>query len=127
MIRNRSIFAWTLAGLSAIGATAAPAQSDADREVVAKGRQQFEASCMHCHGANADGKGAVIDYLKIQPADLTKLVTRGPDALVTERVLKAVLGRHAIGQKEAQMPLLKDVLSPEQVYSLSEYIKTVQK
>lgn len=90
-----------------------------------KGRAVYAQRCLHCHGDKADGKGHLIDFLKVVPADLTAL-NRQNKGCVAERVLKAVIGRHATGNKEHKMPLLKDYLSPEEVYFVSEFIKSVQ-
>lgn len=91
--------------------------------VQSKGRAVYAQRCLHCHGDNADGKGHLIDFLKVVPADLTQLKRQGK-ACVAERVLKAVIGRHSTKEK---MPLLKDTLSPEDIYFVSEFIKSVQK
>lgn len=95
-------------------------------DVQDKGRAVYAQRCLHCHGENADGKGHLIDFLKVVPADLTAL-NRQKKGCVAERVLKAVIGRHATGNKEHKMPLLKDYLSPEEVYFVSEFIKSIQK
>ncbi len=91
-----------------------------------KGRAVYAQRCLHCHGENADGKGHLIGFLKVVPADLTALKSQGKGC-VAERVLKAVIGRHVTGSKEQKMPLLKDYLSSEEVHFVSEFIKSVQK
>jgi mono/diheme cytochrome c family protein len=88
-----------------------------------RGRAVYAQRCLHCHGENADGKGHLIEFLKVVPANLTQLKRQGK-ACVAERVLKAVIGRHTTKEK---MPLLKDTLSPEDIYFVSEFIKSVQK
>lgn len=106
---------------ASLGATAAVAADESD---ISKGRDVYEQRCLHCHGDNADGKGHLIEFLKVTPANLTKLSDQGKGC-ITERVLKAVLGRHSTA--EHKMPLLKEYLSPEEVYFVSSYIKSVQK
>ncbi|MBF0264519.1 MAG: hypothetical protein HQL46_04550 [Gammaproteobacteria bacterium] len=91
---------------------------------VTQGRAEFEARCQQCHGASADGEGHLVDFLKIKPANLTILVKNG--MCVTDKVLKAVLGRHKSDYKETKMPLLKDALSLDKVYFISEYVKSLQ-
>ena len=106
-----------------IGCSNVMAEAMEHQDAVAKGKQVFDTRCVQCHGEKADGKGHLIDFLKITPANLTQL----GKGQVTERVLKAVLGRHATGIKGgADMPLLKDYLSLEDVYVVSQYIKTLQ-
>ncbi|MEW6647921.1 MAG: c-type cytochrome [Pseudomonadota bacterium] len=111
------------AALSGSGAVMAV---DAGGDVLDKGRNVFAQRCLHCHGENADGKGHLVDFLKVTPADLTTLNKQNKGS-VTERVLKAVIGRHSTGTKEHKMPLLKDSLTPEDVYFVSEFIESIQK
>ncbi len=100
--------------------------ADSGAKEVDKGRAIYAQRCLHCHGEKADGKGHLIDFLKVSPADLTALRSQNKGC-ITERVLKAVLGRHVTANKEHKMPLLKDYLSPEEIYSVSEFIKSIQK
>lgn len=121
MYKNR--IAATLAGgmllaCSAVGATGA------DATAAQKGEAVYQARCMYCHGAEADGKGHLVDFLKVQPANLSTICAGQSEGCVTDRVLKAVLGRHEAGDRK--MPLLKDYLSVDEVYYLSEFIKTKQ-
>ena len=106
------------------GNTAVAADTNVD--IQNKGRAVYAQRCLHCHGENADGKGHLIEFLKVVPADLTQLKRQGK-ACVAERVLKAVIGRHTTSNNEHKMPLLKDYLSPEEIYFVSEFIKSVQK
>ena len=114
--------------LFSVALTSSFAQAaSAQQEDINKGRLEYEARCMHCHGDKADGKGHLVTFLKIAPANLTILKQSSDGGGVTEKVLKAVLGRHKSGTEDAKMPLLKDVLSLEKVYLIGEYIKSVQK
>lgn len=102
------------------------ADTSTDQENIDQGRQEYEVRCKHCHGDNGDGKGNLNAFLKIVPADLTVLKQQ-TDGCVTDRVLKAVLGRHATTDGKHSMPLLATVLTPESIYLLSQYIKSIQK
>ena len=99
--------------------------SMAQASAVEQGKAEFEARCQQCHGSKGDGNGHLVDFLKIKPANLTTLSKDGK--CVTDKVLTAVLGRHKSSYEEAKMPLLKDALSLDKVYYISEYIKTIQK
>lgn len=99
----------------------------AESAAALKGEELFQLRCLHCHGAKGDGSGHLIEFLKVKPADLTRLTNGADPANVTDRVLKAVLGRHETGNNGASMPLLKDYLTVEQVHYLSEYIKMLQR
>lgn len=91
---------------------------------VEQGKTLYENRCMHCHGKNADGTGQLIEYLNVKPANIIGLCGGRPDSCITDHVLKAVLGRHEVSGKK--MPLLKDYISVEDVYALSEYLKTMR-
>jgi mono/diheme cytochrome c family protein len=91
---------------------------------VEQGKALYENRCMHCHGKNADGTGQLIEYLNVKPANIIGLCGGRPDSCITDHVLKAVLGRHEVSGKK--MPLLKDYISVEDVYALSEYLKTMR-
>jgi mono/diheme cytochrome c family protein len=43
---------------------------------VARGKKLYQSQCAMCHGQNADGKGEVVEEMKISPPDFTK-----PDTL----------------------------------------------
>lgn len=123
MIR-KAIFTVSLLAMTFGGQNALAAEMNGD--AVSKGKAIYNQRCLHCHGENADGKGHLIEFLKVVPADLTKLRSQ-KGGCVTERVLKAVLGRHTTASQKHNMPLLKEYLSPEDIYFVSEYIKTLQK
>ena len=110
-------------GLMAMSNLSAAAMTDAS--AVQKGSEVYQVRCMHCHGENADGKGKLIDYLKVHPADLSQICHGESEGCITDLVLKAVLGRHSVGEKK--MPVLKEYLNIDQVYYLSEFLKTKQR
>jgi uncharacterized protein (DUF433 family) len=60
----------------------------------------------------------------VKPANIIGLCGGRPESCITDRVVKAVLGRHELGGKK--MPLLKDYISVEDVYALSEYLKSMR-
>lgn len=106
-----------------VNASAETAQMD----VVKKGETHYLFFCAHCHGVNADGKGPYADLLKISPVNLTTL-KNSSDESVTERVLKAVDGRHKVGEgQKKDMPVFSDNLEVKTIYEISEYLKSIQK
>src|SRR5215831_7787618 len=56
---------------------------------VARGKKRFQSQCAMCHGQNADGKGEVVEEMKINPPDFTK-----PETLKdrTDGALFVILG-----------------------------------
>ena len=93
-------------------------------DLAMKGEKIYQELCVHCHGAKGDGQGHLVKFLKIKPADLTQI---NKDGCMAKSVLKAVLGRHKTGYENVEMPLLKDRLSLEEVYAVTEYIETIVK
>jgi len=39
---------------------------------VARGKKLYQSQCAMCHGQNGDGKGEVVEEMKINPPDFTK-------------------------------------------------------
>ena len=91
---------------------------------IASGAEIYKTRCSQCHGDSGEGNGQLVEYLKLKPADLTTL---NKDGCVTKKVLRAVLGKHRPGMDSNKMPLLKEVLSLEKVYDISQYIESIQK
>lgn len=122
--RNLRVIA-VLAGLT--GAADIYAASDQD-EAIAKGSAHFRIFCTNCHGLAADGNGPLVQLLKIKPSDLTILSRDGNQEPITERVLKAVDGRHKVGEgQQVRMPVFSENLEVKTVYEIAEYVKSVQK
>lgn len=93
---------------------------------VEKGNAHYLLFCANCHGVDGDGKGPLVNLLKVVPSDLTTLQSSGGD--LTERVLKAVDGRHAVAEAGgARMPVFSDNLEIRTVIEITEYLKTIQR
>lgn len=109
-----------------IGNSSVLASPDQD-EAIKKGKEHFKIFCTNCHGVNADGRGPLVETLKITPSDLTALKQTG-DTCVAERVLKAVAGKHdvAAGQKK-NMPNFSHNLESITIYEIVQYLKSIQK
>lgn len=96
-------------------------------DAVKRGEAHYLFFCANCHGADADGNGLYARLLKIAPSDLRALRQTG-DESIAERVLKAVDGRHEVGEgQEQRMPVFSDNLEVKTVYEITEYLKTIQK
>lgn len=122
--RATALFAavWVFAGF---GSVLAATNSE---NAVETGQAHYLFFCANCHGVNGDGKGPMAELLKIAPADLTLLKQTGGAQSVTERVLRAVDGRHKVGDKENyKMPIFSEDLEAKKVIEIGEYLKTIQK
>lgn len=62
------------------------------------GRKLYVESCLHCHGAQGDGKGDMAAYLTPPPADLTSKKTRTkPDTELRGIITKGRAGTAMTG------------------------------
>ncbi len=57
------------------------------------GRGLYQRYCRSCHGTSAKGDGSVAKFLKVAPADLTRLRVSNDGLFPTERVLESIDGR----------------------------------
>ena len=101
-----------LAGLPA-GAGAAE-EEDSEALKAAKGKVTFRVYCSNCHGPAAKGDGKLAPLLNVEPADLTRLVTKKDKGeFPAERVRQAIDGRAEVaGHGYREMPVWGDVFEP---------------
>ena len=93
-------------------ATWAPAQESAGPRLgLSKiGQGLFAGYCTSCHGAEGRGDGPVSEYLKVAPADLTKLVD-ADGKFPFDEVLKKIDGREQPkSHGSSDMPIWGDAL-----------------
>lgn len=84
----------------AVTETAAPQEGS-----VARGRVSFRIYCASCHGATAQGNGPVGAYLKIPPADLTRLAAKNKGEFPADRVAASIDGREVPSHGPRDMPV----------------------
>ena len=125
-IKKRS--ALMIAMLAGLTAGADICAADEQARTIEKGRAHFKIFCTNCHGLAADGNGPLVQLLKIKPTDLTILGRDGNPEAITERVLKAVDGRHKVGEgQQPKMPVFSENLQVKTVYEIAEYVKSIQR
>ena len=78
----------------AAGTGPAPPQPAAER--VAAGKLSFEVYCASCHGRSARGNGPVAEFLRIAPADLTRLGARHGGQFPADDVAATIDGRQDV-------------------------------
>lgn len=106
-----------------------PLQAETDQaEAIQRGEAHYLFFCANCHGVDALGDGPLAVHLKIVPSNLTILQIDGSGIPVAERVMKALDGRHSIGESaDHKMPVFSESLEMKTVVELTEYLKSIQK
>jgi mono/diheme cytochrome c family protein len=84
---------------------------------VARGKKLYQSQCAMCHGENADGKGEVVEEMKINPPNFTK-----PETLRdhTDGELFAIL---SVGSET--MPGQGTRMKDKQKWDLINYLRAV--
>jgi mono/diheme cytochrome c family protein len=120
-----------LGGLALLLGLAAASQLQAETsqtEAVQRGTAHYLFFCGNCHGVEGKGDGPLAVHLKMAPTDLTLLQAGNSGTSVAELVMKALDGRHAIGETEAhRMPIFSESLEVKTVIEITEYLKTIQR
>ncbi len=120
-MRDQGRASWLLAGaalllaLAGVGAGAGAAEEEDSEELkAAKGKVTFRVYCSNCHGADGEGDGKLAPLLSVEPADLTRLVTKKDKGeFPAERVRQAIDGRAEVaGHGYREMPVWGDVFQP---------------
>jgi mono/diheme cytochrome c family protein len=78
-----------------------------------RGDNLYKAYCASCHGEDAKGKGPMAPWLKVQPADLTRIGARNGGKFPLERVGRIISGEEAFasGHGTRAMPVWGPVFS----------------
>jgi mono/diheme cytochrome c family protein len=103
----------------------ARAGSAPDQATLERGQAHYLLFCANCHGVNADGRGPLVELLKVTPANLRTLRQPGGPS-VTERVLAAVDGRHQVAAQGRKMPVFSDNLEVRTVHEIAIYLDSIQ-
>lgn len=84
---------------------------------VERGKKVYSTQCALCHGKNGDGKGEMVEEMKISPADFTK-----PDTLKdrTDGELFAIIG---VGKDP--MPSQGGRMTDQQRWNLVNYMRAL--
>lgn len=97
-------------------ATFAPAAGKAP----ASGKKLFEAKCSQCHDKDAKGNARMARVLKVDPSLMN--LAQGPASKLTTEELEGIVTRG-----KQKMPMFKRTLTPGQVQSVVEYMKSLQR
>ena len=86
-----------------------------EKEIVARGKLEYQGYCAVCHGENGKGDGIMARYLLIKPADLTLLSKKNHGEFPFWRTYWTIDGRQEVkGHGSRVMPIWGDRFRSEQ-------------
>ncbi len=92
------------------------------QDAITAGKQIFDNNCSTCHGTDGKGDGPSASALNPKPANLTFTAQETNDAYIHWVVSE---GGAAVGLSSA-MPSFKGVLSDEQIWQVTSYVKSLK-
>lgn len=131
-----------LSGLVVAGvlAGAMPAAAESAREkIFSEARQDYEETCMACHGADATGQGDLAEHLIKPPKDLTAIASRSNGAFPFWRVFDIIAGEEKVpGHETFHMPQYSERMAGQarehdylpahvRILELTHYLESIQK
>ncbi|RMF87412.1 MAG: cytochrome c [Nitrospinota bacterium] len=114
---------WYMAGIGCVLLTTALAAS---RGVAERGRPVYQRYCAPCHGSSGTGSGynaPALQELKITPRNHTQKEVM--QRLTDEELYRAIAYGRVDLRKRAVMPAWGRTLTPEQIWDLIAYIRTL--
>jgi len=102
-----------------------------------QGKNLYNAYCASCHGEDAKGHGAMAAWLKVPPADLTRIAARNGGQFPLERVGRIISGDETLpgGHGTRAMPVWGPVFSQVtrdqdlgkvRIDNLARYLRDIQ-
>ena len=89
-----------------LGAGTPNARSRDGAAQASEGAVLYRTYCASCHGAGGRGDGAVAPYLRIAPADLTRIASRNRGVFPVDRIRRIIDGRQLVrAHGETDMPV----------------------
>ncbi|SFA80069.1 Cytochrome c, mono-and diheme variants [Poseidonocella pacifica] len=109
---------------------------------VISGKTLFLENCSGCHGAAANGEGALAGHLDVAPPDLTRLTARNGGVFPETHVLSTIDGYTRGDHFSREMPEFGAALggdpvmietgegivtpTPERLVAIAEYLQAIQ-
>jgi mono/diheme cytochrome c family protein len=119
MTRRRTTTMMTMSLSVAVSVAIAAAAPSGGREPLAArqtpmvdGSSVYKVYCASCHGEYGRGNGAVAVFLRLRPADLTRIAKRNKGTFPADRVYRLIDGRQVVkAHGDSQMPVWGDAFS----------------
>ncbi len=97
-----------------------PSAGNAD--AIAKGKEQYTAVCLACHGEKGLGDGPAGSALTPKPGNLQTAVKETSDAYLFWRISEG----GSMAPFKSSMPAQKGVMKDEQIWQVVNYIKSLK-
>jgi mono/diheme cytochrome c family protein len=102
-----------------------------------QGSDLYKTYCASCHGEDAKGRGPMAAWLKVPPADLTRIAARNAGKFPLERVDRIISGEEALpsGHGTRMMPIWGPIFSQVtrdqdlgrvRIDNLARYLRDIQ-
>ncbi len=86
----------TMCGVACVAAlTMAPLGAAAEEDLI--GADEYEASCLACHGVGGRGNGPMAEFLSVAPTDLTTISRNNDGVFPLLEVFQVIDGRTVVG------------------------------
>ncbi len=131
-----SIVGLVIASVFLVSARPVPAQQSTPSQP--DGAALFRTHCASCHGTSGRGDGPVAEFLKIAPADLTKIAVQARGAFPTAQMIRIIDGRQTVrAHGDSKMPVWGDAFSQslahedestvrQKIEALVKYLQSIQ-
>lgn len=77
----------------------------AQQQKVDFGKQDYDANCASCHGADGKGNGPMQELLRVRPSDLTQLARRNQGVLPMAQLFDVIEGNNVPSHGTRDMPI----------------------
>ena len=91
-------------------------------DAIAKGKEQYVALCLACHGATGAGDGPAAASLTPKPAHLDSTAKDATDAYIFWRISEG----GSMAPFNSAMPAHKATMSEEQIWQVVSYLRTLK-
>jgi mono/diheme cytochrome c family protein len=123
-LRRALALTFVLVFLGIVGSQARVGGEGAARGAPPDGASLYRTYCASCHGTSARGDGAMAQYLRLPPADLTLIQRRNRGTFPSDQVARIIDGRQAVrAHGPSDMPVWGDAFARSPIVSDDQTIE----